>query len=166
MSNPQARRKAKAAARALAKPTRLLLQSSRGRSSECPAAPGTGVRRKRAKYWVVYLATDMETGEARYVGITSDLKKRTYQHINDPASAIYAATQKGALLQLLPLSKFANEGYALFLEHALIASIPNLLNRDVGYHKRELAEDARLRAEAWETMSDAEKHQAWIGDDV
>ena len=108
----------------------------------------------------------METGEARYVGITSDLKKRTYQHINDPASAIYAATQKGALLQLLPLSKFANEGYALFLEHALIASIPNLLNRDVGYHKRELAEDARLRAEAWETMSDAEKHQAWIGDDV
>ena len=67
MSNPQARRKAKAAARALAKPTRLLLQSSRGRSSECPAAPGTGVRREKAKSWTVYLATDMETGEARFI---------------------------------------------------------------------------------------------------
>ena len=46
----------------------------------------------------------METGEARYVGITSDLKKRTYQHINCPDSAVYEATQNGVQLQLLPLS--------------------------------------------------------------
>jgi predicted GIY-YIG superfamily endonuclease len=111
--------------------------------------------------WVVYLATDMETGNARYVGITSNLRRRTLAHISDSESAIRAATEDGAKLQMFPIAEFDDEGSARFLEHALITSIPGLLNRDIAVHKNRLANDDARKREAWASMTHAERYAAW-----
>lgn len=78
--------------------------------------------------WIVYGIINKEDERLIYVGMTSDLKKRLYQHKANPESAVYRAWQKHDLSHCV-LGAFVTKEAARHLERALLASIPQLLNR-------------------------------------
>lgn len=93
--------------------------------------------------WTVYrIFPEGAPEDTFYIGLTGDLGGRAIQHNNSPQSAANARMKeleaRGVHCTMEAIEKFTNRAMARLFETMLIATTPNILNRDVEASRKRL----------------------------
>lgn len=120
--------------------------------------PDSEESQNRRLHWIVYAIADERSPDRPfYIGITRDLRGRMAAHNSSPQSAAFAHAAYldflGVHCDMSILGRFANEWHARQFETFLIATTPNLLNRDIEYCRRRFLSTATIVPMRVDTLS-------------